>query len=207
MTTLNNIVEKLVPQGCLLILEPGQEQHARALGYLRNEINNKYTAEEVSLLGPCTHRNTCPMALGASRSDWCWFKHAWNPPETQAVLDRLTGLDHHVLNYSYVLFCKKPQFQQKSHYARVVSDAMPLRPENHGALLYLKSNLLKGDAEYLDENSHEHILYKNILCTNDTQTLKGSISIEKPLSRGFIIRKEDDLEFIFAERQEGKENR
>ncbi len=148
---LNEIAEKhrikimghfynhLHDDGCLLILEPGQEMVSKSLAGLRDEFLTKYI-HKVQIISPCPHQYLCPLGPNSPRKDWCWFYHRWDPPKELKQIDSKTKIDHHVLNLFY-LFFKKTKEKNEVSYSRVVSDPIPLKMnETLFKLLFCNTN-------------------------------------------------------------------
>lgn len=151
LKTALSIYERMNESSLLLILEPGQELHAKALGTLRDDLIEK--TQDCSIVSPCAHKKPCPMSSKSKRSDWCWFRHYWNPPAEQKTIDKLTKIDHTVLNYSYVFFYKgntlPPEF---NFYARVVSNPFPASKESDLNKILLCTN--EGEIENILTEAH-----------------------------------------------------
>lgn len=129
LKTLASLYDQLENSALLLILEPAQEIHSKALGALRDDLIQ--SKNDCAIVSPCTHRKPCPMSNRTNRSDWCWFRHFWKPPLEQSHIDKLTGIDHVVLNYSYVFFQKDVSNEFRSEaYARVVSNPFKVNTES-----------------------------------------------------------------------------
>lgn len=119
---IQNLHEKLTNNGILLVLEPGQSMHAKALGTLRDEF--LLNAQDVEIVSPCAHKKKCPLSATSTRSDWCWSRHHWQPPYILNEIDKFSKIDHHELNYSYVFFVKTKIKMVKPYFARIVSDKL-----------------------------------------------------------------------------------
>jgi len=106
--TLKSLFSKTENGGVMLIMEPGQELHAKALGNLRDEFID--SAEDCEIISPCAHKKSCPLSSKSTRKDWCWFRHAWNPPKTLSLIDKFSKVDHYELNFSYLFIQKNKVF-------------------------------------------------------------------------------------------------
>lgn len=128
--TAQALAERLCDLGLFLIVEPAQSVHSKSLGTLRDELLSG--KEKLTVLAPCAHQKPCPLSSTANRSDWCWFRHYWTPPKAQIQIDKLIGIDHFILNYSYVLFRKNYSLQKQDLFqARVVSNPFALQADHH----------------------------------------------------------------------------
>ncbi len=200
LVNLVNLYNKLTINGAVLIIEPGQEIHAKALGSLRNEFLAK--AEQCEIISPCSHKNNCPLSTETSRSDWCWFRHGWNQPAALKEIDKYSKIDHHFLNFSYLFFMKSKVKTHEPFYARVVSDKLNVGLQKKSVMDYFKNNLLQGDIEALEYAAEHKNLLKVLMCTEDG-TLKSTFfdeMDEEEFKRGMRFIRENSLKFIFNER-------
>ena len=78
-------------KGLVMILEPANQQPARALMEFRNQL-----IQMGDVAYPCNHSNPCPM-LNRSR-DWCYSEFRWTPPKAIQYIDRVIGIDRKRLN-------------------------------------------------------------------------------------------------------------
>lgn len=172
LKTLLSIYERLNDTGILLILEPAQDVHSKALGTLRDSLIE--SKQDCYVISPCSHKKACPMSSKTTRSDWCWFRHFWKPPTEQSWIDKLTRIDHVVLNYSYVFFRKSLALGlEEEFYARVVSNPFKLNQDSS--------------------------LDKILLCTEDgvIDSILIDTSLEKsPYHRGNRIMSKDEIDLI-----------
>jgi hypothetical protein len=100
---LHSLIKRLLDPlyGVVLIIEPGQQDSARTLETIRSDL-----LEETTTIAPCLHDHECPLLSRGSR-DWCYSERFWQPPAIIEQLDRITGLDHHMLRWSYWMFGAK----------------------------------------------------------------------------------------------------
>ena len=217
---LGAVYELCAPRSAVVIIEPGQDQHSQRLGSLRDDLVATATSEarHLRILGPCLHLNPCPLSEKTGRSDWCWFRAAWQLPNLVRDLDALTGLDHSKLNYSYVsfLFCKEKSFagfpKLEKAFARVVSDPIQLNGTEK-VIQYFKSHLLSGNkAELLQElgvgEAGGGTLLKELLCTY-LGTLEAGLQgrgAKKTSRRGALVLTKDDLPLRASERARSKKD-
>jgi ribosomal protein RSM22 (predicted rRNA methylase) len=197
---LLNIDKKLNLNGSILILEPGQDLHAKALGKLRND----YIAhvEDIQIVSPCSHKKTCPLSADLDRKDWCWFRHGWNQPEPLKEIEKYSKVDHHFLNFSYVFFCKSKTQMAETFYARVVSDKLNVNLQKRTAFDYFKNNIEQGNIDELTIMGRSQDLSKVLLCSGNGN-LQSTIFEEQDsemFRRGVRFVNKTGLNFIFNER-------
>ncbi len=153
-------------KGCLLITEPGQEIHSKALSELRNEMIKKNT-NSLNIISPCLHSGPCSLSSKSERPDWCWFNTPWHVPEQAAVVDRITGLDHRQLNFSY-LFVKRDSVSHNEKNYRVISDI--ISPVKKGIRSrfenWMRNNIIEGNINCLSRVQDQNIS-KLLLCGSD----------------------------------------
>ena len=186
LTTLKSLID--VQKGSLLIMEPGQDVHSRALGSLRNELL-KDQFGKLKILSPCLHTLECPLSAQSERTDWCWFKNTWYVPEAVAFIDKITGIDHRQLNYSYLFFNKtEPKPAQKGW--KVISDIiLPVGPNNRSRFEnWMRNNIVEGNAKCLFHVPNANV-GKVLLCSHDGKlsSIIGNKEFLAPAKRGFII--------------------
>jgi ribosomal protein RSM22 (predicted rRNA methylase) len=199
---LKKIAEKLTHNGILFILEPAQEQHSKELGHLRDTF---LQTEDLNfqIISPCTHKKPCPLANSTTRKDWCWFRHGWNPPYLLKEIDKFSKIDHHFLNFSYLLMTKNSLPVHEMIYARSVSEKLNIDLNHKNTLEFFKHNMVQGDENNFLMKAQHEIFSKMLLCTQDGSL--NSILIEEEntsfeYKKGMRIQKKDSLEFLFKER-------
>ncbi|MFO0416185.1 MAG: small ribosomal subunit Rsm22 family protein [Pseudomonadota bacterium] len=101
LAMLRGIIPKLSPDGELLMIEPGQQAHTRALMQIRDLITTHY--KDLTPLFPCTRSDSCPM-LRESETDWCHDTIEWKQPRLNRLLDKMLGFNKHRIKYSAFLF-------------------------------------------------------------------------------------------------------
>ena len=203
-STAQKVAQKLVPGGLLLMLEPGQDVHSKALGMLRDNLLE--TSAPLRVVAPCTHNGPCPLSARSNRPDWCWFQTRWEMPEALAQIDKFSKLDHSELNFSFVLFCKE-QATASAAFARVVSapiNVTPAAPENFArTAIYAENNPAPGcDVALLKKLfDAQKPLSKIILCTQNATLESGFTTVDDmEWNRGAILTKEYDLKTRVQER-------
>lgn len=92
-----------------LVVEPGQDIHARRLAAFRDKLLAEQRNVVVS--DPCPHSLQCPLGPTSGRSDWCWFRVPQPLPDSDWIrnIDKHTGLKHDELNYSFAVFGLRPE--------------------------------------------------------------------------------------------------
>jgi SAM-dependent methyltransferase len=193
----------LSPEGICLILEPGQDDHSKALIEVRDEFLFGPLAKQTTLLGPCLHKAACPLGANSGRKDWCWFRHNWRPPAFLKALDAETELEHRELAYSFLLLQRNKvsavdheEMQISKPEARIVSDTITLSFEKDSPKSDALSNHLlnmAGESKALRQKvsqlfKEEGLIYKQLLCSNEG-TLEGLFSESKAglKSRGSVL--------------------
>ena len=197
---MNNLFAKLNLNGLFLIVEPGQEVHSNALGQLRDQFLEN--AEFCEIISPCSHKNACPLSSSSHRTDWCWFRHGWQPPEALKEVEKFSKIDHHFLNFSYLFLAKSQTKAFEPYYARVVSDKLTVHLEKKNVLDYFRNNIEEGDeAEFLSW-ADGILAQKVLICANDgllKSTLFEELDVEE-FKRGRKLSGKNNLKFIFKER-------
>ncbi|MDD3043945.1 MAG: small ribosomal subunit Rsm22 family protein [Candidatus Delongbacteria bacterium] len=186
---LSNLEDLLsLSRGLMLITEPGQEVHSKALSSLRNDLISGagYT---FSIVSPCTHSGLCPLSSECDRQDWCWFSSPWRVPDQAAFVDRITGLDHRQLNFSY-LFIKMSARSTAENKFRIISDLIiPVRKGNRFRFdNWMRNNIIEGDPAFLTRVSDMDV-GKMLLCGPDGKlcSIIGSKNIFAGLKRGDTV--------------------
>lgn len=185
--TLRSLMEKLENNGVLIILEPGQDVHSRALSSLRNSIL-KNPPFAFRILAPCLHRNPCALHSKSERPDWCWFQNTWKPPMLLAELDKYSGLRHEELNYSYWVIQKTRTHAEVQHFARVLSNPIPVGGGQKGMsfLRWARANTLADNQGLLRKATAESTFLKTLLCTNEGD-LESAIHNNDNIKRGDVV--------------------
>jgi ribosomal protein RSM22 (predicted rRNA methylase) len=192
---LARLAQACAPGGILLVLEPGQDVHSRALSGLRDRFLAAGPAGAFTLVAPCLHRDDCPLGPDRGRPDWCWFRHNWTPPAFLSALDAKSGLEHDELAYSFLIFRKSAPLTtqtRKAPHARVVSDPIPL-PKTTEGTQKLRGHLARNAVENLSPERATGILAdpstrKVLLCTSEGR-LEGLYSPhqEERKTRGAVV--------------------
>lgn len=201
--TLNSLYSKLNNGGVVLLMEPGQEEHAKSLGLLRDDFLSAHSDGQI--VSPCAHSKPCPLSSNSSRKDWCWFRHAWNTPKAIALIDKFSKLDHYELNFSYLLIQKNTVQSAENFFARCVSDEFAIEGKaNKAQIEYFKNNLVSGEKEeFLKMMDYDGGLNKILLCTNEGQ-LESAFVIadpsQKEYRRGRRVKSDTELYMRAKER-------
>ena len=208
LKTAVQLFEATAPEKAILIMEPGQDIHARELGSLRDDLLNwaQNKSENISIISPCPHALECPLSSKMKRADWCWFQDNWDRPRSVLTLDRYTRLNHDELNHSFVLFQKSKQ-NKEAPYARIVSSVFELNSDaaqRSKTLMYAKSNQSAGKVSDLEELfAGPAAISKAILCTRDG-SLQSAFGKTENMSanRGDVIGNESEAPLRVNERVE-----
>lgn len=197
---LNILYSKMNLNGAILIVEPGQEIHAKALGKLRDDF--LLTAEQCEIISPCAHQKPCPLSNATTRADWCWFRMGWNPPEALKEIEKYSKIDHHFLNFSYLFLTKTHSRVSEPYFARIVSDKLNVNLTKKAALDYFLHNMEQGEKEELLYSAEHGNLLKVLLCSQDG-SLKSSLfdeMDEERFKRGMRYIQKNAFKMIFSER-------
>ncbi|MEY4700323.1 MAG: hypothetical protein RL326_510 [Pseudomonadota bacterium] len=100
-STLDHLARSVAPNGYLLLMEPGQQQHTRRLMALRDQVINNHP--ELTPIFPCPRSGDCPM-LRASTTDWCHDDIEWRQPPLSTQLDQLLDFNKHRIKYAAFVF-------------------------------------------------------------------------------------------------------
>ncbi|MBX9703727.1 MAG: hypothetical protein K2X39_06205 [Silvanigrellaceae bacterium] len=195
--TLHSLLSYLADEALFLIIEPGQETHARRLSALRdealqNQSNKKKNQQEgavahptptLKVIGPCLHDKPCPLGEHSGRKDWCWFRHSWNPPLLLSLLGKYSKIDYYELNFSYLML--KNENISRDHHVDLVHSALPSSLarcvsdpfavdlfKSNKLMQYVKNNVLTAygtsSLEDLEKKMNpEERIQKVLLCTID----------------------------------------
>lgn len=158
LKTLKLVYSKLFANGALLILEPGQQVHAKNLGALRDDFFK--CTDDCEIISPCAHQKSCPLSAKVLRKDWCWFRHSWNPPKSLALIDKLAKIDHHELNYSFLFLQKAPTVKASQFYARCVSDELHMKEDVQQKFLLCTADGVLEPIYFTAEESVEKNYYR-----------------------------------------------
>jgi len=164
-------------QACqLLILEPAQEEFAKGLSALRDEIIESSELSHIKIEGPCLHHSACPLSEKMKRRDWCWSKAQFVRPPFLIELDRRTDIDHSELAFSYLLLSNSADRVPPKAKALSVSDQMLLTGDEgkDARYQYFKSNQHKSSKS--SDKTIEKLSQsctKQKLCTSDGELLAG----------------------------------
>ncbi|RJO71745.1 MAG: methyltransferase domain-containing protein [Myxococcales bacterium] len=107
----------LAPEGLLLAVEPGTQAAARDLIALRDRLG------ELATVAPCPHDLPCPLHA-QNRRDWCHVAAPYNRSAWIDALDRVCGLDHTRLVFSYWLARQAADGVLPAGPSRIVSDLL-----------------------------------------------------------------------------------
>jgi SAM-dependent methyltransferase len=120
---LEKILEKVNPNGSLLVLEPALRDTSRALLQVRDELVSKGYA----VRAPCLFRGNCPALL--KESDWCHAERSWRMPKLIEDIAHAASLHKESLKMSYLVLAPK-------------GEAWPTPPE--GTIFRIVSEPLEG---------------------------------------------------------------
>jgi ribosomal protein RSM22 (predicted rRNA methylase) len=116
-----DLLERLAPDGRLIICEPGTPASARRLQTLRDA----WAAEgSVTVLAPCPHHAPCPMLVDPGA--WCHDVRRWNAPASAWRINRHTHLALDVLRFSLLAVEKTPRAAEAAEATEAAPDAARL---------------------------------------------------------------------------------
>lgn len=104
-TWIKGLLDRLSPDGILLILEPASQDSCERLEDLRN-----FTAQDEAygIWGPCLHHQTCPLRQEGRA--WCHEVRFWETPESLEYVNRRLFRALQALKFGYLaLGHKRPK--------------------------------------------------------------------------------------------------
>ena len=98
---LEKVLERVNPNGSLVVIEPALRDTSRALLQVRDVLVNKGYA----VRAPCMFRGNCPALI--KESDWCHAERSWRMPSVIEDLAKTAGLHKESLKMSYLVLAPK----------------------------------------------------------------------------------------------------
>ena len=98
---LEKILERVNPNGSLVVMEPALRETSRALLQVRDVLVERGYA----VRAPCMFKGPCPALI--KESDWCHAERAWRMPKLVEELARSAGLHKESLKMSYLVLAPK----------------------------------------------------------------------------------------------------
>lgn len=98
---LEKILERVNPNGSLVVIEPALRDTSRALLQVRDVLVERGYA----VRAPCMFRGKCPALI--KESDWCHAERSWRMPGLVEDLARTAGLHKESLKMSYLVLAPK----------------------------------------------------------------------------------------------------
>jgi ribosomal protein RSM22 (predicted rRNA methylase) len=95
------LLERLAPNGRLLLVEPGTRVHGRSLQLVRDALVGRRIGR---VLSPCRSAPSCPLLAGPAH--WCHGELDWQRPAAFAALEQDAGLRKDVLKESHLLLSR-----------------------------------------------------------------------------------------------------
>ncbi|MDZ4743828.1 MAG: small ribosomal subunit Rsm22 family protein [Verrucomicrobiota bacterium] len=77
-----NLLRLVSPNGVLLLMEPALKESAERIEWIRDQ----FALEGVGILGPCLHRDKCPLLSEGKYH--CHEVRTWKPPESLQLINR-----------------------------------------------------------------------------------------------------------------------
>jgi len=123
---ISSMIEKCKKAEVLIWIEPGTYDASHKLIDIRKSL-----LEDFSVIGPCTHRQACPMQEPQHETHWCHF-FGTVPEEAFTSSDwaqfaKLMGIDLRALPLSYIVLDKRP-FEQSGEETRMIGRARMYKP-------------------------------------------------------------------------------
>lgn len=118
---LEKILERVNPNGSLVVIEPALRETSRALLQVRDVLVSRGYA----VRAPCLFRGNCPALL--KESDWCHAERSWRMPKLVEEIARTAGLHKDSLKMSYLVIAPKGEAwaePPKGSVFRIVSEAL-----------------------------------------------------------------------------------
>lgn len=132
---IEEIFDRLLPNGRIVIIEPGTKDFTQKLMKLRDVLIQK---ELLFPIFPCTHSQMCPMR--SNEHDWCHTELNWQRPSLVEELDGILGFNKHKLKFSCLILTSKKQ--KETQISRIVS---PLSKSKKGVSTIICSKEYYGE--------------------------------------------------------------
>lgn len=119
---LEKILERVNPNGSLVVLEPALRETSRALLQVRDAL----VEDGYAIRAPCLWRGNCPALV--KESDWCHAERQWRMPKIVEELARTAGIHKDSLKMSYLVVAPKGETwatPPDGSIFRIVSEALP----------------------------------------------------------------------------------
>lgn len=164
---LETCLERLTPDGSLIVIEPASRAEARALHLVRDRLLARRICNVYS---PCLRDQPCPALERAD--DWCHEERSWTPPWIVGAIDGHVGFIKDALKFSYlVLRCD----------GRTI---VPRHPETYRIVSELRT--LKGEQRaWLCNEAGRHEVGRL-----DREASQGNAAVDQ-WHRGAIVRVEE----------------
>ncbi|MEM7448641.1 MAG: small ribosomal subunit Rsm22 family protein [Myxococcota bacterium] len=94
---LKSLIDRLRPDGVLIVIEPAHRAASRALMEVRDQL---LSMNHVDIVGPCLHRRPCPMLR--TERDWCHVETREPLPSPIQTLAQMAGLRSTRPTWSYL---------------------------------------------------------------------------------------------------------
>jgi ribosomal protein RSM22 (predicted rRNA methylase) len=128
---LTMLLDRLDPNGTLMVIEPALRETSRALHQVRDRLVAGGTC---TVYSPCLHDRPCPALI--KEDDWCHEERGWEPPPAVAAIDRKVGFIKDALKFSYLLVRKDGAtiVPRTPDVSRVVSELRKMKGEQRAWL-------------------------------------------------------------------------
>lgn len=136
LAALDGWLERLAPNGVMVISEPASQAASERLERYRDKIAAN---RRLRILAPCLHAKPCPMLAEGLR--WCHDVRTWAPPPCAEQINRklYRSLSH--LKYSFLALAKEPPVP-------VVTEGSPARARLVAPIAHERGKLVtRGCAE------------------------------------------------------------
>jgi hypothetical protein len=186
----------------VLVVEPGQDTHSKTMAAFRDSLLESHP--DANILGPCPHRQSCPLGPNSAKPDWCWFRMQWQPTNWTTVLDERTGLKHSDLNFCYFIMGPKAKSTVTAPWGRIVSDRINLETSpvavRRRLLTYLKTNSPQRSLPFEDKVMLNGPLSKTLVCTREGTLVGVYDKLENGPLRGESVETKPKSVWIAPER-------
>jgi SAM-dependent methyltransferase len=152
---VSELLARVRPSGCVVLIEPALRETSRALLELRDQLLDR----GVTVRAPCLYRGRCPALVRPS--DWCHAERPWVPPPLIDQLAEEARLHRDALKMTYLVLQPSgvawPEPPAAGRLFRIVSEPMPEKgkhrvvgcgPEGRVPLVLADKHLREGNRPF-----------------------------------------------------------